>query len=84
MKKSFTINNTEYTIYTCTAIAGCDETNTRQDALLVENTAESGEIFQYVVFGWEMPETAEDFENMCEDSTAWESDCEVLETVEVC
>jgi len=34
-----------------------------------------------VVFGWDMPETLEDFEAMCEDGIMWDSDCETLETV---
>lgn len=80
--KTFTINNTEYTVTPCTAIASCDlNTGDRQDALLIENTADSGEKFRYVVFGYEMPTTAEDFQDMADDSSAWESDCEVLETV---
>lgn len=82
MTKTFTIDNTEYTVTTCTAIALGDVSE--QEALLVENTADSGEMFQKVVFGYEMPETAEDFEEMCDDSGAWESDYEVLGTVEVC
>ena len=82
MTKNFTIDNTEYTVTTCTAIALGDISE--QEALLVENTADSGEKFEKVVFGYEMPETAEDFEAMCEDASAWESDSDVLDTVEVC
>lgn len=71
--KTFEINDNEYTITTCTAIAECDEGNedARQDALLVINVGDSGERFEYVVFGWDMPETAEDFADMCEDASAW-------------
>ena len=79
MTKTFTIDNTEYTITDCTALNCEDE---RVNALLVENTADSGEKFQFVVFGYEMPETVEDFEDMCDDSCAWDSDYEVLETVQ--
>lgn len=79
MRKTFTIDNTEYTATECEAIALDDCCS--QDALLVENTADSGEKFQKVVFGYEMPETVEDFEAMCEDSNAWESDQEVLDSV---
>ena len=86
MEKYFTLNNIEYTVRPCTAIADCDETNTRQNALFVSYTAECGEIVEHVVFGWkfEWLENAEDFEKMCEDSYAWESYYEVLATVEVC
>ena len=77
MTKSFTIDNTEYTVTACTAMYEGE----RLSALLVENTAESGEKFQFVVFGYEMPETAEGFEDMCEDSCAWDSDYETLESV---
>lgn len=83
MKKTFTIDNTEYSVTTCTAIPACELDNgSIEEALLVENAADSGETFQFVVFGYEMPETVEDFEDMCEDSCAWESDSEVLATVE--
>lgn len=82
--KTFTINDTEYTVTACTAVASCDLcSGSRQASLLIENTADSGEKFQYVVFGYDMPETADDFADMCDDSSAWESDYEVLETVEI-
>lgn len=83
MTKNFTINNTAYTVTECTAIALCDmETGDRQNALLVENTEDSGEIVRFVVFGYGMPETVEGFSDMCEDFNAWESDCDCLDTVE--
>ena len=85
MRKTFTIENAEYTVTTCTAVAYCDlPTGNTQDALLVVNitdTDDHGELIQKVVFGYEMPETVEDFEAMCDDSSAWESDSEVLDTV---
>ena len=81
MKKTFTIENHKYIVIPCTAVASCDmDTNTRQDALLVV-TFRNFEKIEKVVFGYDMPETAEDFEDMCNDSSAWESDSEVLETV---
>ena len=78
MKKTYIIENIEYTIIPCEAIALDDYTH--QDALLV-SSKQNGEKFDKVVFGYEMPETIEDFDDMCEDSSAWESDQEVLETV---
>ena len=51
-----------------------------QDALLV-SSYKNGEEFKTVVFGYKMPETDKDFAEMCEDSSAWESDYEVLDTV---
>ena len=81
MTKTFAIDNTEYTITDCTALNCEDE---RVNALLVENTADSGEKFQKVCFGYDMPETVEDFDDMCDDSCAWDSDYEVLETVQTC
>ena len=80
--KTFEINGTEYSVETCTAICGADlgDESKRQDALLV-SSEDGGEKFEFVVFGWEMPETSEDFSDMCDDSSAWESDWEVLETV---
>lgn len=84
MTKTFTISNTEYTVTTCTAIAVTADDTTRQNALLIENTADSGEMFQHIVFGYEMPESDEDFEYMADDSRAWSSADEDLNTVEVC
>ena len=80
--KTFEINGTEYTVETCTAICSADmnDENRRQDALLV-SSENGGEKSKFVVFGWEMPETTENFSDMCDDSSAWESDHEVLDTV---
>ena len=81
MKKTFTVNNADYTVIEVTAVASCDmDTGDRQDALLVVNT-QNGEKVEKVVFGYEMPETTEDFLDMCDDYNAWDSDYEVLETV---
>ena len=81
MKKTYIINDAEYKITNCTAIALNAGDTERQDALLIEHTADSGEKFDYVVFGYQMPETSEDFADMCEDCNAWDSDYETLETV---
>jgi hypothetical protein len=84
----FAPDNTTYTVRPCTAIAvhedGYDELN-RQEAVLVENTEDSGELVQYVVFGWKIDQlnTVEDFADMCEDFAMWDSDYEILDTVEV-
>lgn len=81
-----TFNN--YEIEEITAIAACnlnDENpeESRQNALLISNTdEESGETFEYVVFGFKMPEDAEDFEIICEDAEAWESWDKVIATAE--
>lgn len=80
--KTFTIDNTEYTVRTCTAIALNAGDTERQDALLVTSHM-NGEKSEYVVFGYEMPKTEEDFALMSEDSTAWDSDYETLATVEI-
>ena len=83
MTKIIIFEGTEYTIQDCTAIADCDmESGNRQNALLVENEF-NGETFQFVVFGFPMPEDAEDFANMCSESSAWESDWETLNTVQI-
>ena len=84
MKKTFTVEGIEYTVEEITAIAtGAGEYTEadRQYALLVTNVADSGEKIEYVVFGFNMPEDEDDFSDMCEDSDAWDSDCETLETV---
>lgn len=84
MKKTFTVEGTEYTVEQITAIAtsaGEYTEDKRQHALLVTNMADSGEKIEYVVFGYDMPEDEDDFANMCDDSSAWDSDWETLETV---
>ena len=70
-----------YTVQECTAIAVTAGDKERQDALLVTRADESGEKDMQIVFGWTMPEDGEGFAAMCEDSGAWSSDWEDLETV---
>lgn len=77
-----TVNERTYTIEPVTAIASCDLANKlRQNALLVCYVDDDEEITS-VVFGYEMPEDEEDFNTMAEDPFAWESDFEVLATVQ--
>lgn len=85
--KNFEINGTEYTVEPCTAICledGLNESK-RQNALFVEKITEYGEEkWQAVVFNcWQIDNlnSNADFQEMCADSSAWESDWEVLETV---
>ena len=81
--KTFNINGTEYTVEICTAIcaADCGDEGKCQDALLVSNEY-NGELFESVVFGYEMPETEENFLDMCDDYSAWESDCAIIRTAQ--
>jgi hypothetical protein len=74
MKKTFDLYGIEYTVTDCTAISFCDgeDEKARQDALMVTFETDSGEKVDYVVFGWNMPEDAETFSDMCEDGSAWE------------
>ena len=77
-----TVNERAYTIEPVTAIASCDLADKlRQNALLVCYVDDDEEITS-VVFGYEMPEDEEDFNTMAEDPFAWESDFEVLATVQ--
>lgn len=80
--KTFKVNGKEYEIRACTAICNADhrDERKRQDALLVIGHHDS-EDTEFVVFGYDMPETTEGFLSICEDEYAWESDFEVLETV---
>lgn len=74
------VNGYEYTVESVTAIALDAGEEARQPALLVSSEV-NGEKFESVVFGWDMPEDYEDYTNMCEDTGAWDSDCETLATV---
>ena len=85
--KTFEINGAEYTVEPCTAICLADglEESKRQDALFVEKIAEYGEEkWRAVVFNcWKINDlnSNADFQEMLDDSSAWESNQEVLETV---
>lgn len=77
------VNGYEYTVEVVTAIAidaGDASEEARQTALLVTNEVD-GEKFESVVFGWTMPDSDEDFNEMCEDAVAWDEDHETLATV---
>ena len=73
-----------YTVYPCTAIAGCDleiGEAARQDALYIVADRENGEeLFDFVVFD-AMPESEKEFSEIAADFGAWESDSKVLATV---
>lgn len=77
-EKVFNIDGTEYAVKICTAICGADlgDEGKRQDALLVSSERD-GEMFNDVVFGYEMPDTEENFLDICADYAAWESVGEV-------
>lgn len=79
--KTFEIDGANYAIEPCTAICAADagDESKRQEALCVTNEC-NGELFEYVVFGYDMPETEEAFLEMCDDASAWESNCETLKT----
>lgn len=67
-------NGIEYTVLNCTAVAACDhgDLSKGQRALVVY--ADNGtETAKHIVFGWDMPETETDFNDMCEDAGAWEA-----------
>lgn len=79
--KTFEIDGANYAIEPCTAICAADagDENKRQEALCVTNEC-NGELFKYVVFGYDMPETVEQFADICADPGAWESDYTVVGT----
>lgn len=54
----------------------------RQKALLISYKIEGGLQIDDVVFGWELPEDDGELAAMLEDSSAWESDDDVLATVQ--
>ena len=82
--KTFKVNGKEYEIRACTAICDADhrDERKRQEALLVSYHNET-ETVEYIVFGYDMPETMNEFLIICEDLFAWESNWEVLETLEI-
>ena len=74
-------NCIEYTVEPCAAICAADagDESKRQNALLV-SCKYNGELFESIVFGYDMPETATAFDDMCCNYSAWESDCTVVGT----
>lgn len=83
MKRTFSAENDsrEYTAIACTAIAVSIGDTERQEALYVSSVEESGEKMEHVVFGYAMPADDDEFLAMCDDSSAWDSDCETIATV---
>lgn len=78
----FEIDGTEYTVEPCTAICTADNGDeNRQDALYISSEY-NGELFESVVFGYDVPEAVEAFRDMCADYAAWESDCAVICTAQ--
>lgn len=84
MKKTFTVDGTEYTVEQITAIAtsaGDSVEDQRQNALLVTSYTDSGEKMEYVVFGFDMPQDESDFASMLDEPGAWDGSEDTLRTV---
>lgn len=79
MTKTYTIDNTTYTVRTCTAVS-IGETE-RTTALYVDYYEESGEHVEYVVFNVTMPEDEDEFMTLCDYSDEWYSDYGTIATV---
>lgn len=79
MTKAYTINDTTYTVRTCTAVS-VGETE-RTIALYVDYYAESGEHVEYVVFNATMPEDEDGFMDLCDYSDEWDSNYRTIATV---
>ena len=79
MTKTYTINDTTYTVRTCTA-ASVGETE-RTTALYVDYYGESGEHVEYVVFNATMPEDEDEFMILCDYSDEWDSHYMTIATV---
>ena len=82
--KKFQLKNhsiSEYYIEKCNAVAATAGDTEKQDALYVKCYSASGEIHESVVFNWNMPESNEEFLEMCKDHYSWDSSYETLQTV---
>lgn len=79
---TFYAGGVAYIVRECTAIAACDmgSENMRQNALHV-GCHLNWEYVEKVVFGYHMPESNEEFADMCADSDAWESEYNVLRSI---
>ena len=79
MTKTYTTNDTTYTVRTCTAVS-VGETE-RTTALYVDYYDESGEHVEYVVFNATMPEDEDEFMILCDYSDEWDSHYMTIATV---
>lgn len=79
MTKTYTINDTTYTVRTCTAVS-VGETE-RAAALYIDYYDESGEHVEYVVFNATMPEDEDEFMDLCDYSDGWDSHYMTIATV---
>lgn len=85
MTKAFSVNGADYTVEACTAISQADagRERARQGALYV-TSMKDGELFEQVVFNWDMPQSLDEFVEMCDDNSSWESSGEVLGSIKMC
>lgn len=81
MTKTYTINDTTYTVRDCTAVAVSIGETERTTALYVDYYDESGEHVEYVVFNATMPEDEDEFMILCDYSDEWYSDYGTIATV---
>lgn len=81
MTKTYTINDTTYTIRDCTAVAVNIGETERTTALYVDYYDESGEHVEYVVFNATMPEDEDEFMDLCDYSDGWDSHYMTIATV---
>ena len=79
MTQTYTINDTTYTVRTCTAVS-VGETE-RAIALYVDYYGESGEHVECVVFNATMPEDEDEFMILCDYSDEWDSHYMTIATV---
>ena len=79
MTKTYTINDTTYTVRTCTAVSVGEPERTT--ALYVDYYDESGEHVEYVVFNATMPEDEDEFMDLCDYSDGWDSHYRTIATV---
>lgn len=81
MTKTYTINDTTYTVRTCTAVAVSIGDTERVPALYVDYYEDSGEHVEYVVFNATMPEDEDEFMILCDYSDEWDSNYRTIATV---
>lgn len=71
-----------YKLIPCTAIAlGAGDTERQNAIYAVQKFAPGEEKFEFVIFGYKMPESKEDFAAILENSWSWDNDCGTLDTV---
>lgn len=82
MKKTFNVNGHEVEFTSCTAIAASIGDTERQNAVYVHDTTDEFSDGDGVLFGVDVPESAEEAAGLLDESVPLDTNWETINTVE--